>query len=606
MYSNGKGGERVHYFREIDLRDPYATLEWGVFEQKVTVEGKDRRFLTYIPDGTKPAASVVMVLGPNHCSAEDLLESSGWRELAGSGQNSACFIVFFLEPEDGVWNTNEPYGCDEGDVAYVTAVFAKGCERFHYCIHESKNYLYGVREGGCVAHMAAMAEPALYAGLVTIGAGDVPNEYCVANRRDYCRNLDGFVDWAAKKQIRKGDIPVPVWMIDDPERGSADHALQYWRGTNRADKEAEHIGEDVVEYIRTGDMEYPVNQDKGACHIWRSEWAGASQDYGSAHISRIWKTFLSRHQRWMADPGGSLRFAQDPVQDLGMEYHLEEIGGWMREWYVYVPESVRKAPEKEVPLVFALHGYSCTGEIYAGNTNWYQVARERGFILVHPTAVPGKLDLVANGLAPENILLPSWNFTPNRPDGPDEFQFFREMLQRVCEEHFIDRSRVYVTGHSQGSMMVQALALGLPELFAAAAPCSGVILAPSVDGFVNLPAFKKDLPVPIWMFVGQQEQWLIDAEPRPENAAGQTIAFWHRRNHLDGTAEEHFRNHWNRYRDRWLDLCYENSDGQPMLRYTQVEYFPHATMPEMSWRIWDEFFAHWSRTADGLVYNETV
>lgn len=592
----------MHYFRKIDPKDPYATLEWGVFEQKVNVEGKDRRFLTYIPDGIKPATSMVMVLGPDHCSAETLFKSSGWRELAGNEQNRERFIVFFLESEDGVWHTDEPYGFSEGDVAYVNAVFAKGCERLHYCIHESKNYLYGVREGGCIAHMAAMSEPALYAGLVTIGAGDVLDAYCFAGSQDYCQNLDGFLDPTARKRVRKGDIPVPVWIIDDPECGSADRTLQYWRNANRTNNEAVKIAEDIVEYMRTDEMEYPVNQDKGTCHIWKSEWAGASQNYGSAQIGRIWNTFLSRHQRWMADPGGSLRFAQDPVDDLGMEYHFEEIGGWMREWYVYVPERVRKTPDKAVPLVFALHGYSCTGEIYAGNTDWHRVADERGFILVYPTAIPGRLDIEAENLDLENMLLPSWNYMNNNPDGPDELLFFKEMLRRVSIEYSINLTRVYATGHSQGSMMVQALALGLPEMFAAVAPCSGVFLAPSIDEFVHLPEFKHDLPVPIWMFAGQEEQWLIDAEPRPDNATGKTIAFWHSRNRLEGNAEDRFRNHWKRYKDRWLDLCYENSGGEPMLRYTQVEYFPHATMPEMSWRIWDEFFAHWVRTSDGLAY----
>ena len=89
-----------------------------------------------------------------------------------------------------------------------------------------------------------------------------------------------------------------------------------------------------------------------------------------------------------------------------------------------------------------------------------------------------------------------------------------------------------------------------------------------------------------------------------DNATGKTIALWHSRNRLPGKAEDRFQNCWTRHNGRWLDLCYENSDGQPVLRYTQVEYFPHATMPEMSWRIWDEFFAHWSRTEEGPKRNE--
>lgn len=592
----------MHNFRKVTPEDPYATPEWGTFEQRVTLPGKERRFLTYIPDGIKPATSLVMVLGPNHSTAETLLEESGWKELA-----DACkFILFFLEPENGVWNTDEVYGSENGDTAYVNAAFAKGCERFHYCIHESKNYLYGVKQGGSAAHMAALTEPALYAGVATIGAEDISDTFLSACKQDLCRNLDGFYDPEGRKGIRKGQIPMPVWVIDDPDCGRAERVLQYWIDANRAEQVKAPGTDGATEYVRTAPMPYLANQEKEACRVWHSEAANAATQYGKSSVEKIWRTFLSRHQRWMADPGGSLRMAKDPVRDLGMEYHFEKIGGWMREWYVYVPECVKENPEKQVPLVFALHGYSCTGEIYAGNSGWREIAKKYGFILVLPSAVPDPLGFNANGGECEQMLLPSWNFLHLTENGPDEFVFFKELLRRVCEEYPVDAGRVYATGHSQGSVMTQALALGMPELFAAVAPCSGVIMDSVHDRFVVLPELEGDMPVPIWMFAGQEEQWLLPAQPEEDNASGKTLILWHKRNRLPGNAVERFRGHWQRVRERWLDLCYSDDAGHSMLRYTQIEYFPHATMPEMSWRIWNEFFAHWSRTAEGLAYTENT
>lgn len=317
----------MHCFRELDRKNPYVPTEWGLFRQEVIVAERSRRFLTYVPDGIKPSAALVMILGPNGCSAEELAEKSGWKELADDQK----FVVFFLEPENGAWNIQEPYGFPDGDIAYVNAVFVKGCEGIHYCVHESKKYLFGVNKGGCIAQMAAMAEPALYAGMATVGANEVSDAYCAACGSDYCRNLNGFVDPTARKGIRKSDIPMPVWICDDPERGSEKMLLSYWIRANRAEGVPHLAKDDVAEYSGTEEMQSPVSQDKGACRVWKSEWPGASQNYGKEKIGRIWKTFLSQHQRWMAEPGGSLRFAQNPVQDLGMEYHFEEIGGWMRE-----------------------------------------------------------------------------------------------------------------------------------------------------------------------------------------------------------------------------------------------------------------------------------
>ena len=79
----------------------------------------------------------------------------------------------------------------------------------------------------------------------------------------------------------------------------------------------------------------------------------------------------------------------------------------MREWYVYVPESVKAQPEKPVPLVFALHGYTCAGEIYAGNSEWYKAADQHGFLVVHPTATPGQMEMENQVCSIQNVPLPA-------------------------------------------------------------------------------------------------------------------------------------------------------------------------------------------------------
>ena len=195
-------------------------------------------------------------------------------------------------------------------------------------------------------------------------------------------------------------------------------------------KRGHQIVPDVMEYVRTEEPPYAPNQEKQAFRVCTSAIAGASADYANPLLRRIWKDFLYRQRRWMSGPGGDLRVTKDPVADLGMEYHYEGIGGWMREWYVYVPEQVKAQPEKPVPLVFAMHGYTCAGEIYAGNSEWYKVADKHGFIVVHPSATPGQMLMSNQACDPDNVPLPAWNFMHNAPDGPDELEFFRAMLEK--------------------------------------------------------------------------------------------------------------------------------------------------------------------------------
>ncbi len=436
MYQNN------HY--EIDPKDPLKPLYQGTFEQTVTVGGKQRRYLVYIPEGARPSTAGVFVLPENGKTADDLWRESGWRMIADTEETKEKLILFFLEPENGKWQFDEPYGKPDGDVAYIDAVYLAGTQRFKFCVHESKFYLTGCREGGVMANMAAMYNPAVWAGVVSVGGSEVPEDYRKAAAADFCTNLDGFIDETHRLGLKKGEIPMPAWVIDDPEvpTGTDNGTAVYWRASCGITETGHQAAPDVMEYVRTEEPPYAPNQEKQAFRVCTSAIAGASADYANPLLRRIWKDFLYRQRRWMSGPGGDLRVTKDPVADLGMEYHYEGIGGWMREWYVYVPEQVKAQPEQPVPSVFAMHGYTCAGEIYAGNSEWYKVADKHGFIVVHPSATPGQMLMSNQACDPDNVPLPAWNFMHNAPDGPDELEFFRAMLEKTCAAHAIDRPAI--------------------------------------------------------------------------------------------------------------------------------------------------------------------
>ena len=592
--------------RAVDPAQPYRPVFVGTLEAFVNVGGKKRRYLAYIPEGARESTAGVLVLGANGRTADDLWRESAWRGLADTEERKEKLIVIFLEPEDGVWKTGEPYGARDGDVAYVDAVQLAAAERLHFCIHESKFYLFGVREGGTMAHMAAMDNPAVYAGVASLGGSAVPDAYLAACGGAPCTNLDGFLDETARQGRKKGEIPMPVWLIADPDSpsGESPAVAAYWKRACGVSGRSRQLAPDTTEFVREAPTEFPCNQEREAYRVCESVLPGASAADGARLSRRVWKEFLSRQRRWMADPGGDLRVTRDPVADLGMEYHYEEIGGWMREWYVYVPDTVRARPETPAPVVIAMHGYTCSGEIYAGNSEWYKVARDRGFLVIHPTAVDGNIEMENQACSAQNVPLPAWNFLHNAPDGPDDIAFLRAVLDKTAQAHAIDRTRVYATGHSHGSMMTQALALAVPELLAAAAPCSGVLFGGMGEPLLAQPeiAGRPDLPVPIWMFGGEQEPWLLPYLPEPGNDTANTIDLWRRLNGLGDAPLADFSAGWSVHADRWHDLAYRDESGAPLVKYTWVDYMPHATMTEMSYRIWDEFFAHFSREDGKIVY----
>ena len=102
---------------KCDPKNPYAPKFSGMFELPVEYAGKKRRMLAYVPHDIRESTAGILVLGENGQTADDLLEHSGWCEIADTEECKERLIVFFLEPENGIWNMDEAYGTPDGDVA---------------------------------------------------------------------------------------------------------------------------------------------------------------------------------------------------------------------------------------------------------------------------------------------------------------------------------------------------------------------------------------------------------------------------------------------------------------------------------------------------------
>ena len=143
--------------------------------------------------------------------------------------------------------------------------------------------------------------------------------------------------------------------------------------------------------------------------------------------------------------------------------------------------------------------------------------------------------------------------------------------------------------------MTEMLALGLTERFAAVAPCSGAFFGGAYEKMTSLPyAAENGVQLPIWMFWGTDEEWLIPCEPTHENETGLTVELWLKRNSKSDMIPADWTQCACTVNGRFKDHCFDREDTAPV-QFTQVDYMPHATMPEMSFRIWEEFFSKFSR-----------
>lgn len=112
----------------------------------------------------------------------------------------------------------------------------------------------------------------------------------------------------------------------------------------------------------------------------------------------------------------------------------------------FIPESAAGKKDGEVPMVLNLHWSGGTPEEQVSENGWDKVAAEEGFIMIAP-------------------FYESWDSVYRHTD------YFAEIVRDAVSRYpMIDRSRVYVTGFSNGGAAAVALTDQFPELFTAIAP----------------------------------------------------------------------------------------------------------------------------------------
>ncbi len=133
---------------------------------------------------------------------------------------------------------------------------------------------------------------------------------------------------------------------------------------------------------------------------------------------------------------------------VGFMHHERE--GNRGQYSLYVPENY--TPSKQWPVIICLHGGY--GQGYEYIWTWLRPARTKGYILLSPKS-----------------LVETWTMTVGSPDTRSVMQ----MLDEVAAKYSIDRSRIYLTGLSDGGIFTYIMGLEKHEKFTAVAPVAGAL-----------------------------------------------------------------------------------------------------------------------------------
>ena len=144
---------------------------------------------------------------------------------------------------------------------------------------------------------------------------------------------------------------------------------------------------------------------------------------------------------------------------------------------LYVPENY--SPQQNWPLIVCLHGGYGQGNEYIWT--WLRPAKSNGYILLSPKSIG-----------------PTWSVL----QPPLDIRSIQAMITEVCETYNVDRTRVYLSGLSDGGTFSYIFGLASAELFAGIAPIAGDF-HPMMDPLLRQ---KKGIDTPLLVIHGVHDK----------------------------------------------------------------------------------------------------
>lgn len=558
-------------------------------------EGVNRSAKFYIPANTVYNQPTVFIAVPNDVDTWDFFVQSGWKALA----DKEVFHVVLMEPANGKW------GNTADEVAYIDALVDDVGKRPFFCSFESNFYAVGYGEAADILQNHSVDNPKRWAGIAVLGASGLS--------ADKVKELQSTP--SKVKTVMKSEVQTPVWITAASKTADVSRMIDFYKSANHSKDSKDSASKYATEvYLPKTQSGKDVNVDETWCAnvvFDAKDWKSCLNETYSANI---YNELFKGVYRYPGDSNGALRRPGD-INERGFEYYSEKVAGgynadgsdlYQREWYVYVPKSVDTT--KAAPLVFVFHGAGGSCNEIADRSGWAQVADEKGFIIVCPSAshelkVPTRR--VTDIVAPDMRLI--WNPNDATQTRPSDIKFVEYLYDWMQDHYKIDTTRVYVSGQSSGGSMTWACANYLSHIFAAAAPVSSAGYGDIATG-VEFVHPDDAVYTPIINFIGLQDGSFKSGYG--DEQGNKTISKW---TSFFKTVEQYDSYTYNdggkkcsSQEGLFTNYVFSNADGVPMLRGVEVTDKTHAIWPSECFKAWDEWFVNYTKDADGNLFYKGV
>ena len=552
-----------------DPTDPAKPFFTGKIALDVEVNDETRPFLLYLPQRFPISGAGLFLYPDDGMTCEAFLESENWISIAEK-RNIALII---LEPRASGWSREDI----QSEVSYSEAVFKKAISRVYFSLNEATYYIMGIGAGAYAAAAHGLLSSTLFSCILADGDYQLAPELYeqlgqIRSDRDITQS--------------KLDVTMPAWLVSRSDM-SDDPVLEGLKKASRTEDrglKAQHadVFQQNAKLVHSSLDELPISE------VWHTDAAAAAGlDPVELHTEMV--DFALRFKRWLAIGNGCFRAART-YEDMKFRRFEAVIDDRKREWHVYEPTAHRKDPNKKLPAVVAIHGYSCTGPMFAENCEWHMVGERRDFFVLYLSAYPSNL-----AFGKKTVPLPTWNSFGMDAE-TDDLKYLRVVLEDFQSRYPIDPERIYVSGHSNGSLFTQSIMAEMPLPFAAFAP-QGAQMHLSVTGAddVDDRTIPQDGIIrPVWLMMGGEDLGCAD-RIEPGNANDKFIELMCRVNGLDRSKGQYLEN------GKYHTHTFASEAGVPLLKFSGIEDTPHTYTQEFAQIYWDQFLCHFRRKAVGSI-----
>lgn len=404
---------------------------------------------------------------------------------------------------------------------------------------ETLIFAVGYEEGATYAGNAAVEQPNAFADVAMVGGA--PSRYDGGGvLSDRWLLPDASEQW----QHPNCQIPVAVWFLGD---GDTEQAQRYFAA---------------------------AASDPDQVKVSRGSFGPEPET-----TRKILAEFCTR-VRWKNSPDGTPARLQTENQiRTGGEYIPDSVewNGCSYNYYTRLPKGV--SDPKGLPVVVCMHGHGEPAWMFAQKNGWPELQDETGaFLFVSPDS-------------PEN----SWVLY--RDHGMHAL-----MLDKLEAKYGIDRTRVYLTGFSNGSMATCWYGTMHPELYAAISPWNSPVVSfeeKLLEEGWELPAFaingdldhKMDIPRKSYDRLFEAFIRLNGGLPRKAEIPSPWA--WKHDEVWDGGSRYTLAAGYTQGQ-RMTTYVYHNLDGQPRFCFTQLRDMPHGAIHDEARAAWT-FLRRFSR-----------